>query len=121
MGFLQLQRAGATLRCSAGASHCSGLSRCGARALGVRATAAVACGLSSCGLRGLECRLSSYGAWAQLLRGMWDPPGPGLEPMSPALASTSPSLMIIIKVAQLTDRISHEPLALQLSLCCSHS
>ena len=29
---------------------------------------------------------SSCGAWALLLRGMWDPPGPGLEPVSPALA-----------------------------------
>ena len=25
-------------------------------------------------------------AHAQLLRGAWDPPGPGLEPVSPALA-----------------------------------
>ena len=32
-------------------------------------------------------RLSNRGSRAQLLRGMWDPPGPGLEPMSPALAS----------------------------------
>ena len=31
-------------------------------------------------------RLSSCGSWAQLLRGMWDPPRPGLEPVSPALA-----------------------------------
>ena len=31
-------------------------------------------------------RLSSYGSRAQLLHGMWDPPRPGLEPMSPALA-----------------------------------
>ena len=31
-------------------------------------------------------RLSSCGAWAHLLRGMWDPPRPGLEPVSPALA-----------------------------------
>ena len=31
-------------------------------------------------------RLSSCGTRAQLLRGMWDPPKPGLEPMSPALA-----------------------------------
>ena len=34
----------------------------------------------------LEHRLSSFDAWAQLLRGMWDPPGPGIEPVSPALA-----------------------------------
>ena len=32
------------------------------------------------------CRLSSCGSRAQLLRGMWDPPRPGLEPVSPALA-----------------------------------
>ena len=32
------------------------------------------------------CRLSSCGSWAQLLRGMWDLPRPGLEPMSLALA-----------------------------------
>ena len=43
-------------------------------------------GLSSCGTQALECRLSSCSSWAQLLHGMWDPPGPGLEPVSPALA-----------------------------------
>ena len=31
-------------------------------------------------------RLSSRGSGAQLLRGMWDLPRPGLEPVSPALA-----------------------------------
>ena len=31
-------------------------------------------------------RLSNCGPRAQLLRGMWDPPRPGLEPVSPALA-----------------------------------
>ena len=31
-------------------------------------------------------RLSNCGSRAQLLRGMWDLPGPGLEPWSPALA-----------------------------------
>ena len=31
-------------------------------------------------------RLSSCGSRAQLLRSMWDPPRPGLEPVSPALA-----------------------------------
>ena len=31
-------------------------------------------------------RLSSCGSRAQLLRGMWDPPRPGLEPVSPPLA-----------------------------------
>ena len=32
------------------------------------------------------CRHSSCGSRAQLLRGMWDLPRPGLEPVSPALA-----------------------------------
>ena len=32
------------------------------------------------------CRLSSCGSQAQLLRGMWDLPGPGIEPVFPALA-----------------------------------
>ena len=31
-------------------------------------------------------RLSNYGSRAQLLRGMWAPPRPGLEPVYPALA-----------------------------------
>ena len=31
-------------------------------------------------------RLSNCGSRAQPLRGMWDPPRPGLEPVSPALA-----------------------------------
>ena len=78
-GFLQLQRAEATLRCGARASHCGGFSCCGAWALECM-------GFSSCGLQGLECRLSSCGTRAQLLHSMWDLPGPGLEPMSPALA-----------------------------------
>ena len=43
-------------------------------------------GFSSCGLQALERRLSSCGAQAQLLCGMWDLPRPGLEPASPALA-----------------------------------
>ena len=79
-------RAGATLCCGARASHCGGFSCCGARALGAWASVVVACGLSSCGSQAVERRLSSCGAWAYLLHGMWDLPGPGLEPMSPALA-----------------------------------
>ena len=52
----------------------------------LRSTGSRCTGFSSCGSRALEHRLSSHGAWAQLLRGMWDLPGPGLEPVSPALA-----------------------------------
>ena len=54
--------------------------------LQVRASVVVAHRLSSCGSRDLERRLSSCGTRDQLLRGMWDLPGPGLEPVSPALA-----------------------------------
>ena len=32
------------------------------------------------------CRLSNCGSQAQLLRGMWDLPRPGLEPVFPTLA-----------------------------------
>ena len=69
-----MRPAGATLRSGARASHHGGFSCCGARALGARASAAVAWGLSSCGSRALERRLSSCGARAWLLRGMWDLP-----------------------------------------------
>ena len=58
----------------------------GAWALGTWASVVAARGLSSCGSWAVEHRLSHCGAWAQLLRGMWDLPGPGLEPVSPALA-----------------------------------
>ena len=75
------------LRCRVRASHCGGFSCCGARALGWRASVVVAHGFSSCSLRALEHRLSSCGTRAQLLRGMWDLPGPGIKPVSPALAS----------------------------------
>ena len=51
-----------------------------------RASVVAAHGLSSCGWRALECRLSSCGAQALLLCGMWDLPGPGIEPVTPSLA-----------------------------------
>ena len=85
-GPLQSQRAGATLRRGARASHCGGFSCWGARALGVQASVVVACRLSSCGSRAPERRLSSCAAWAQLLCSVWDLPGPGLKPVPPALA-----------------------------------
>ena len=77
---------GATLHCGAQASHCSGFSCCRACALGTWASVVVVRGLSSCGSQAPEHRLSSCGARAELLCGIWDLPGPGLEPMSPALA-----------------------------------
>ena len=54
--------------------------------LWLRSTGSRHAGFRSCGSRALDCRLSSCGAQAQLLHGMWDLPWPGLEPLSPALA-----------------------------------
>ena len=59
--------------------------------LPLRSTGCRRAGLSSCGSRAPEHRLSSCGARAQPLHGMWDPPGPGLEPASPALAGGLPT------------------------------
>ena len=36
-------------------------------------------------------RLSSCGSRAQLLHGMWDPPRPGLEPVSPCIGRQTPN------------------------------
>ena len=52
----------------------------------LRSTGSTCTGFSSCGLQALEHRLRSCGAWAQLLCGLWDLPGPELKPVSPALA-----------------------------------
>ena len=43
-------------------------------------------GFSCCRERALEHRLSSCGAGAQMLHGLWNLPRPGINPMSPALA-----------------------------------
>ena len=48
----------------------------------VRASVVAARELSGCSSLVLEHRLSSCGTWAY----MWDLPGPGIKPMSPALA-----------------------------------
>ena len=86
LSLIAMSGEGATLHCNAQASYCSGFSCCGAWALGARASVVVARGLSSCGSWALECRLSSCGAQSQLPCSMWDLPGPGIEPLSPALA-----------------------------------
>ena len=53
-------------------------------------------------------RLSNCGSWAQLLRGMWDLPRPGLEPMCPALAgrfsTTAPPGKLLIVLYCILDR-----------------
>ena len=63
-GLSLVARAGATLCCSARASHCDGFSCCRARTLGARASVVVARALSSCGSRALESSLSSCGTQA---------------------------------------------------------
>ena len=86
------------------ASHCVGFSLCGARAPGTagsvvvgsvvvahgaqssRASVVVTRGLSSCSSRALELGLGSCVARAKLPLGMWDLPGPGIKPVSAALA-----------------------------------
>ena len=85
-GFSLVAASGSFSSFQCEASHCGGFSCCGAQALGAWASAVVACRLSSCGSWALGRRLSRCGTRAQLLRGMWDLPGPGLEPVSPALA-----------------------------------
>ena len=62
--FSSCSNGGATLHCSVGASHCSGLSCCGSWAVGMWASVVVARGLSSCGSWAVEHRLSSCGARA---------------------------------------------------------
>ena len=37
----------------------------------------------------VRSRVSSWGSWAYLLCSMWDLPGSGIEPVSPALAGNS--------------------------------
>ena len=54
-------------------------SSCGARTSHCRS-------FSCYGAWALECRPSSCGSWAQLLCSRWEPPGPGIEPLSSALA-----------------------------------
>lgn len=52
-------------------------------------------GFSRCGSQALECMLSICAAQTWLLHSMWDLPGSGMEPLSPALAgrffTTKPS------------------------------
>ena len=64
--------------------HCAGFSL--QWLLLLQSTGSSCMGFSSCGSWALECRLSSCGARAQLVCGMWDLPGPGLKPVYPALA-----------------------------------
>ena len=59
------------------ASHCADLLQsAGSRLLG----------FGSCSSQALECRFSHCGAQTQLLCSPWNLPGPGIKPVSPALA-----------------------------------
>ena len=66
--------------CCMWASDHSGFSCCRARVLGCLS-------FSGCGTCALEHRLSSCDTRAQLFCSLWDPPRPGIKPVSPALAS----------------------------------
>ena len=72
--------------CGAWVPHCGGFSCCGAQALGTWVSVAAACGLQSAG--------SAVAAHGLSFPSTWDLPGPGTEPVSPALAgrflSTAP-------------------------------
>ena len=61
------------------APHCSGFSCCEAQALGHT-------GVSGRGSQALEDSLHSCDTQTWLLSSMWDLPGSGIEPTSPALA-----------------------------------
>ena len=63
---LFVAQVGVAVLCGARATRCGGFSRCRTQAL--------------------ELGLSSFGAGAWLLPGMWSLLGPGLKPVSPALA-----------------------------------
>ena len=62
----------------------SGACSCGG--LVVLASVVVVCGLGINSFQTLERRVSSYGAWVCLFCSMWSFPGPGIEPVSFALA-----------------------------------
>ena len=78
--FSLIRQAGATLWLWHTGSHCSDFSCCGGQALGCA-------GFSSCGSQALEHRLNSCDTWTQLLHGMWDLTGSGIEPTSLVLAN----------------------------------
>ena len=71
--FRRLLIVGSFSYCRAWALKCAGFRSCGTE-------------LSSCGFRALEHWFSSYSAQAKLLCSMWNLPGSGIKPLSPALA-----------------------------------
>ena len=93
-------------------------SSCGAQASRVG-------GFSCCGAWALEHRLSSCGVWAWLLCGIWDPPGPGIEPMSPALAGGfftteppgKPWISVSVHTCTIEEAVSEKDVTKQLGNC----
>ena len=91
------------------------LSSCGKRGplfIAVRGPLTIAASLAA--EHGLQTRrLSSCGSRAQLLRGIWDLPRPGLEPASPALAgrfsTTAPpgKPAVLVSDVQQSDSVVH--------------
>ena len=103
--------------CSVLASHFSGSSCSRARVLGSWVSGVVACRLGSGSLWAPELSLSSCGAQAHLLCGMWDLPEPGIEPMAQVDSSllscqgstpaTAPMSIFIRIEIQMAIRIWH--------------
>ena len=103
--FLSLGQARAALDCRVRAFLCYGVSL---RSMGYQCTGFSSWSAGTLWLWFVNSRawLSSRGTQAQLLQGMWDLPGPGIEPASPALASgffthwtTKEILLVIFKYA----------------------
>ena len=67
------------------ASHCGGFYYCGAQPLGHTGFSSCSTWAQQLWLVGSKHRRRCCGAWSQLLCGMWDLPGPGIEPVFPAL------------------------------------
>ena len=78
--FSSCREQGLLSSCRPQAAHCTGFACC-------RAQAAGRSRVRSCGVWALGRRFSSCGTQALLPPGVWDLPGPGIEPVSPALAS----------------------------------
>ena len=79
--FLQLQQAGATLVVLEALGLLTVVAFLVVEHRGSRRSS-----FRNCSSWALQHRLNRCGAWAQLLRGMWDLPGSGTEAVFPALA-----------------------------------
>ena len=81
---LETRLRGLLCGCGVRASHYGGFFCCGMQTPGAWASVVAACRLSSCGSRALEHRGSTIAVHG--LSCIWDPPGLGMESMSPVLA-----------------------------------